>query len=309
MTDWTPRPETEYVLERAWHHTQLVPYRPSVRWVTYRLLQEGTLRDKTKGYGQLLACTSRARKTFYLDWRPDTFADDTRAPLLMEREGHYNLHLRAGGFETPKQWMEALASEINCPLDRWANQPTYVEVCFEAAAMMEQFRYYCNENVPLLAFRGDLSIDPKWQIASRLYERWRTFGQKVKVLYFGDLDKKGLEIPRSVEKDIYPFSVRLMHERNGSKELIAEYDAFAAAFEFIRIGLNPEHPAIYDMQENPARPGTYQWEALSDAGAEELIATVEDHLDLPAFDRVAEEEERAAERIRKHLRDLMDETS
>lgn len=310
MAEWRPEPETQYLLDRAWYHTQLVPYRPSVRFVFYRLLQEGTLPDK-KGYKRLLTCSSRARKGFYQGWRPDTFADDTRTPLLMEREGHYTLHVRAGGFETAKQWMEALAAEINCPLDRWADQAVYVEVWFEAAAMMEQFRYYCNENVPLLAFRGDISIDPKWQATRRLYDRWRIYGQKVKILYFGDLDDKGLEIPRSAVKDIYPFSVHLMHEQNGRSstrtELIREYEGFRDDFEFIRVGLNPDHPAAYDIPENPERPGTYQWEGLNDAAAEGLIATVEDHLDLPAFDRVAEEEELAAERIRKHLRDLMDE--
>jgi hypothetical protein len=76
-----------------------------------------------------------------------------------------------------------------------------------------------------------------------------------------------------------------------------------ADFEFVRCGLNAEHPEEYDLSENPERPGTYQWEALDDDGARELIvANVEQWVDTAAFDEVRRRELWAEERMKGILK-------
>ncbi len=150
---YKPSQKSRYILGRAWDWIQSVPYDTTARWVFYRLLQDGTY-SKKSGYKQLLSLTSKARKGFYGEWRPWTLADDTRAPILMQRRGYYHLQLRGNGFKSEADWLNTVKKEINCPLDRWTSQPVYAEAWFEAAAMQGQFIHYANENIPLLAFRG-----------------------------------------------------------------------------------------------------------------------------------------------------------
>lgn len=288
--DYNPTGKTREILESAMAHVREAQYRVTARWVFYRLLQDGTLQLKSD-YKRLLGYLSKARKGFALDWRPDTLADDTRAPILSQRRGHYQFYERGPSFLSPKSWLETVKRELNCPLDRWATQPNYVEVWFEAAAMQGQFLFHANENVPLLAFHGDVSIPAKWEAALRLARRIET-GKTAKVLYFGDLDEKGIQIPESAADDVRRFLWDL-----GGRDL-------ADKFEFTRVGLNVDHPSRYGIPENPERPGTYQWEGLDDAGAQELISTVEQYLDLDAFQAVQDREDEATEKFRRHLEDL-----
>ena len=176
------------ILARALQYVQSVTYAVTARWVFYRLLQDGLL--QTKGdYRRLLGYLSKARKNWYNGWTPFTLADDTRAPLLTERYGMYEFHVRGPSFKTGAEWLERLVAELNCPLDLWPGQATYVEVYFEAAAMQGQFRQYGHDALPLLSFHGDVSIAEKWRSADRLVDRWLDLDHpQTKVLYYGYLD-------------------------------------------------------------------------------------------------------------------------
>ena len=116
--------------------------------------------------------------------------------------------------------------------------------------MQSQFEYY-TKYITLRPFGGDPSIPYKWTIAKELEQAYRVYGLPIPVLYFGDLDPQGLTIPESAVKDIREWC--------------------AAEFDYIRAGLNPGDEAKYSIPENPDRPGTYQWEALDDVTAKELI--------------------------------------
>ncbi len=278
---YTPGAGTAFLLARAMDHINSVPYAVTARWVFYRLLQDGSL--TTKGdYKRFLGLSSKARKGFYRSWRPDTLADDTRQPVV-----------RGDGYDDGEGWAEALTDEVQCILDRWAGQPNYVEIWFEAAAMMAQFQFHTNDNIPLLAFHGDISIPEKWRSARRLTRRWQELNVPVKILYFGDLDTKGMQIPESARKDVEDFA----------RAILDEYDAlsFLEDFEFTRVGLNPDHPAQYNIPENPERPGTYQWEGLDDGAAQELIERSLVYLDLEAFDRVVEKEGNVTDQMKEHI--------
>lgn len=83
---YQPYGRTKIILDRAMGHIQSVPYQVSVRWVFYRLLQEGLYRDK-KDYKNLVQLTARARKDWYKDWNPQTLADDTREMVVIKNNG------------------------------------------------------------------------------------------------------------------------------------------------------------------------------------------------------------------------------
>lgn len=60
----------------------------------------------------------------------------------------------------------------------------------------------------------------------------------------------------------------------------------------------------YDVPENPERPGTYQWEGLSDDGAQELIGEVDDYLNIDGFEEIEDRENDISRKFIDHLYDL-----
>lgn len=255
---YRPRPEAAAILDRAFELVRSVPYAVTARWLFYGLLQEGTYPDKDSYKSKFLPMLSKARKFFYKDWTPDTLADDTRAAVV-----------RGDGFSDEDEWLEAVG-RARCKLDKWAYQDNYVEIWFEAKAMRGQFEHF-TRHITLRPFGGDPSIPYKWQIAKELEEAADCYENPIVILYFGDLDPKGMTIPESALTDIRAWC--------------------KADFEFIRAGLNPGDEVKYNLPENPDKPGTYQWEALGHAAAEELITETVNQFVSHGYFQEAEQEE------------------
>ena len=136
--------------------------------------------------------------------------------------------------------------------DRIKDQDYYVELWYEARAMTDQFWYYTKDlHVTMVPFGGDYTISPKWQTAKRIEKRIETYQKPIVILYFGDCDEKGNMIPNAALKDIREW---------------CKYD-----FEFIRCGLTLEQAKKLKLPENPERKGQYQWEAINDKDAGEMI--------------------------------------
>lgn len=298
-TEYKPEPRSERILERAYLYVQSVPYGVTARWVFYRLLQDGVYATK-KGYKHLLRLLSVARKRFFGSWTPWTLADDTRAAIV-----------RGAGFGSFEEWVAALREQLRYRPDIWKRQPIYLELWFEAAAMQGQFLHYAPPFVPLLAFHGDVSIPEKWKAAQRLVDRWLELHKPVHVLYYGDLDAKGLEIPESAWDDIVAFCQvalmgRLKEEGVSSANWQGVWEEFYSRLYFQRVGLTEEQVEEFAVPENPERPGTWQWEALTDDQARELIGTGSGLVDQHAYEVTMAEAEAPTEKLRKHLGKLLE---
>lgn len=179
-----PSSEGQRILERAWHYVRGVPYKVSARWVFYRLIQDSTYVDKSDYKTKFLPLLSRARKAFWGPWRPDTLADETRTPIY---RGH--------GYPNAEAWLRERVYSLGCRLDRWAYQPCYIAILFEAEAMSAQFEYY-TDHITLFPFKGDASIPYKWQIAQHLDWVVKAYpGKPIYLFYYGDQDEKGRQIP------------------------------------------------------------------------------------------------------------------
>ena len=266
---YKPSPKVAEVLAWSLDKIKSAPYRVTLRWIFYRLIQELGL--SKRDYCSFKKWTSRARKSFWNGWRPDTLVDDTR-----------EIHLHGGGYPSPEDWLDSFRDE-KCVLDKRLSQPNIVLVLFEAEAMYSQFAHYTGPyHVSLVPFRGDYSIEKKWELAKTMESLHRAYRRPVKIIYFGDLDPKGLQIPDSALKDIRAWC--------------------SVPFSFERIGLLEEHVRRWSLPDNPERPGQYQWEALSDEAARELILGALDKMvDLDAIGRVVEAEVEATERWRAAL--------
>lgn len=269
-----PRNKTIQILDAAIKHIKSVPYKVSLRWVFYRLLQDGIFKSKGE-YSILKAKASKARKSFYGDWKPDTLVDTTRESIINHGES-----------STIGEKVASYANNVIIKFNPWIEQENYVEVWFEAKAMVNQFQSIIGDEIVLVPFGGDPSIDLKWQVAQRIGRIARDSHKKVIILYFGDLDPKGKQIPNSAVADILPWS--------GLTE--------GVNFEIVRCGLNPEHISKYAIPENPDKLGEYQWEALDDTSAREIIEEkIAKYVDLDKIEEHREKENLATLQFREYL--------
>ncbi len=260
---YEPRPKQVEILKQAMAHIKSVPYKVTPRWLFYRLFQDGLYKDKRDYKAHYIPLLSKVRKSFHDGWRPDTLADDSRELI----EG-------ARGWDSVEDFIEGLRYRSYTE-DKWITQPYYIEVWFEAAAMVSQFQHYL-DGIPLFPFKGDCSIAPKWEAAKRLESRYEEYDSPLVVIYFGDDDPKGLEIPKNAMANISEWC--------------------SIPIEFIRAGLNPGDGERLGLPENPDKPGSYQWEALNDEQAGAIItAAINKYYDHEAADKVRQYEHEVTE--------------
>ena len=274
VSDYQPRGKTAEILDRAYALVNSVPYQVSARWLFYRLLQEGFYSTKADYANKFLKAVSTARHAFYKGWKPDTLADETRESIT-----------GGDGWENERSWLEAV-SEAKCKLDKWYSQPVYLECWYEARAMTDQFRHY-TQNVTLRPMGGQPSIPYKWQAAKDLENAAAEYGNPLVILYFGDLDPAGETISETIERDVREWC--------------------DSDFDFIRCGLTADQVRKYNVPENIDHPNAYQWEAISDQAAQEIITgNLTRYLRHGAIVEVMERENQATQWLGKALDSLLD---
>jgi len=272
---YRPQEKTRAILDAAWAFVQAVPYKVTARWLFYQLLQSGYYSEK-ESYDTFLQMLSRARHKEYDGWRPDTIVDDRREAII-----------RAGGYENVSAWVKHMSEGgWLCDLDHFYKQSNYIEIWYEAEAMSGQFKYH-TRGINLRPFAGDPSIDYKYTIAKDLEKMKKLYEKSIIILYFGDYDKKGLSILENA----------LAHIRKWCKY----------GFEVDRCGLNEGDGQRLGIPENPDKPGTYQWVALSDELAKDLItSSVRKYIDTTLIDQTINEGNKAAELFDKFVSGFKD---
>jgi len=269
---YRPTAATAALLDAAMEHIRSVDYPVGLRWVFYRLLQDGLLSSKDD-YGRLKDYASRARKAFYRGWRPWTLVDEGRevsesTPPTTREEELAGLH----------RWV-SLAPNL------FEGQECVPFLLFEAATMVGQFHHYAPW-ADQAALRGDASIPHKWNIARRMDELAEAYGLPIEVLYFGDYDAKGLVIPESAMADIRAWT--------------------DAEVRFTRCGIGPEQAERYGLPEKPEKPGTYEWESLSHEGAGEIIlGAIHRVFDVERMERAEEKAKVETEALQAEVRDAL----
>ncbi len=272
---YKPTPEIAEILNRCLKRVQALPYEVTLRWLFYRIMGEKAFGKKK--YKDFKGWTSKARKNFWNGWKPDTLPDDTR-----------EIHYRGGGDRNPEGWVQSFMDK-ECKLEKFSTQDRITIVCFEAEAMYRQFEYYARPYyVSLIPFKGDAGIAHKWKVAKYIEQLARAYpGKPTNILYFGDFDSKGQKIPESAFRDIRAWC--------------------SVPFNYRWVGLTKQQAKQYRLPENPERPGQYQWEALDDQDAANLITSVlDEHVDLDAIHAIEEREKKATKKWRKLLKDSVD---
>lgn len=233
--NWKPTPRTAKILERAMEHVKSVPYKVSLRWLFYRLLQEGIYKSKNDYNNKVKDLFSRARHTRYNGWNPDTLADESR-----------NMIIRGVGAIDENDAI----NQIDCNLDKFFNQDNFLMILYEANAMTGQFKQH-TAFIPLVPFGGSPSLPYKWETTMVVKKAHERYEKPVILLYFGDCDTYGERIYETALEDIKSWC--------------------PIEFEVEYCGLTLNQAKKYNVPENPDKPGQYQWEALTDEQAREII--------------------------------------
>lgn len=149
----------------------------TVRQLYYRLVAAGVIANTLRDYKRLVGFLTRWRKGGDLD--PAVFVDLTREP------------------DPPRTWVD-LATFLervreSYRRDRWQGQEVRPEVWIEKEALATVFDPVCREFAVLLQVcRGYPSLSCLVE-ASHRTER---------ILYFGDFDPTGVDIPRNVREEL-----------------------------------------------------------------------------------------------------------
>lgn len=193
--DWSPRVDTMERILKV--NGILAEYkgRVSVRQLYYRLVAAGSIPNEAKQYDLVQDLVTKARYAGLIDW--DSIEDRNREPMKHAeyKDGRDVLQQAAGGFR----------------LDRWANQPFYVELWVEKAALAGVLAPICNDyHITLMVNRGYSSASAMKESADRI--TWRSeatkdapHGHRPVVLYVGDHDPSGSDMVRDIKDRLLEF--------------------------------------------------------------------------------------------------------
>jgi len=122
-------------------------------------------------------------------------------------------------------WLNAFK---NCSryhtLPYWLDQENYIEVWLEKQALQGIFQEVTDKwKVRLFPCRGYPSLTKLYEASGNLQSEGE--GKNVKILYFGDYDPSGEDIPRKIEEDLQRFGINFeIHKVAILKEQIEEYN-------------------------------------------------------------------------------------
>lgn len=166
----------------------------TVRQLYYRLVARG-LPNNQNNYKRVVAATTEARWHGDMDF--DAFLDRERDVFGETKAEETVLTDQIDmGKSQIESWMNYYSK------NRWENQPKYVEVWIEKKALQGVFEGPCEEmDVALFPCKGYPSLTALHEAKGRFNEAYGR-GQEAVILYFGDHDPSGDDIPRSIGENI-----------------------------------------------------------------------------------------------------------
>jgi hypothetical protein len=168
----------EIIMEYRGHGLDL-----TLRQLYYQFVSRGLIPNNDREYKKLGSVIADGRESGLIDW--NAIVDRTR---YIRRQPHW---------ESPHEIVAACASQFN--LDKWEDQPKYVEVWIEKDALIGVIEGVCQENdVPFLACRGYASASEVWNAGRNRMKSAARRGKDIQVFYLGDHDPSGIDMTRDV---------------------------------------------------------------------------------------------------------------
>lgn len=150
----------------------------SVRQLYYRLVGAALIPNNKTEYNKIQDLITAARYAGLIDWNA---IEDRGREAAKKRDWH-----------SAKDALDGVIEEFR--LDRWADQPYYVELWVEKDALEGVLTPIAIDyHIPLMSTRGYNSASALKETAERINRRVRG-GRKAVVLYVGDFDPSGLHM-------------------------------------------------------------------------------------------------------------------
>lgn len=258
----------------------------TLRGLYYQLVSMG-MTNSISHYKRVVSAMIDARWDGVVDF--DAFSDRERVIVGSTDFEETDLYSSIQkGKEQVKAWMD------NFYKNRWENQPYYPEVFIEKKALQGVFERVCYRNsVALGACKGYPSLTFLNETTKRLIDA-ENQGKIPVILYFGDYDPSGEDIPRAVEENI---------RRLGCESV-----------EVRRIALLHEQVIEWNLPPAPVKQTDSRAAKWSGIGQVELDAVeprklqrmcqeaIDSVFDKSLFDVLQEQEEKENEEYRAELR-------
>lgn len=206
-------------------------YDLSLRQLYYQLVSRNVIENTERSYKNVGNLVSDARMAGRIDW--DVIKDRGRE---MVQNSHW---------DSPADIVAACASQFR--VDRWENQPCYVEVMVEKQALEGVLIPVCQEwDVPFTANKGYSSSSAMYEASKRFLKRAKD-DKDLYILYLGDHDPSGIDMTRDVCERIDVF---VKTSANRCDEIGPnEIDAVSVK----RLALNMDQVEEMRPPENPAK--------------------------------------------------------
>ena len=171
----------------------------TIRELHYQLVNRGMINTLVY-YKRVVGAMTKARWDGTISM--DSFVDWERSVLGETRYEEKNVDNEIQeGKKQVNAWMTAYY------LNRWSNQENYIEVGIEKKALLGVFEKPCRLNdVALSAYKGYSSITFLYEAIPR-FQGAISQGKTPIILYFGDYDPSGLDIPRSIHDNLLRLGV------------------------------------------------------------------------------------------------------
>lgn len=237
-------------------------YQLTVRQCYYQLVAKAKIANNEKSYTKIKRLISDGRLAGLIDWQ--AIVDRTR-------------YLRGGGYSySPAQKIKELSAGFT--VDKWQNQPKYVEVWCEKDALIDIVGCACeNTTTRYLSCRGYSSLSMIRESAIRFNEQRQKKNKDCYLLYLGDHDPSGIDMTRDISERLKLFGAKVQVER------------IALTMEQIELLKPPPNPAKISDSRSPAyveKYGQNSWEldAMPPSFIKDLIeAKIEGLLDFWLF--------------------------
>lgn len=171
----------------------------TIRALHYQLVSRG-MTNTLQHYKRVVAAMEVARWDGRVDF--EAFSDRDRAMVGMTKAEATDLEERqAEAKQQVRAWMRSYRK------NRWENQPYYPEILIEKKALEGVFAKPCREwDVAVGACKGYPSLTFLYELSERMRDA-KNEGKQPIILYFGDYDPSGEDIPRSIGENLDKFGV------------------------------------------------------------------------------------------------------
>jgi hypothetical protein len=257
----------------------------TLRQLYYQFVSRDLIPNTMKSYKRLGSIINDGRMAGLIDW--DAIEDRTRG---LEANPHWS---------TPADILHSAADSF--ALDKWRDQPSYVEVWIEKDALTGILMDVCGEeDVPYFSCRGYTSQSEMFAAGMRLKSHAKA-GRNPVIIHLGDHDPSGIDMTRDVADRLTLFC--------------------GSPVEVNRIALNWEQVQEYQPPPNPAKMtdsrfagyeanyGSESWEldAIEPLAMQNLIRdAIRTYRDDDAWDAAVEREQEGKNTLRQYYRQERD---